>query len=74
MEFTGKSMKFKKWLACFEEVELPIGDLARDFRDDDNLPNTNDYEILLSYVEDLENETITNVFKSVWKYYSESPS
>ncbi len=75
MEFTGKNMKFKIWISYFQDVELPIGDLARYMRDDENFPDTNDYKKLLNYLKSCaENDTIINVFKSVWKYYSESSS
>jgi uncharacterized protein YozE (UPF0346 family) len=73
MEFTSKDMKFKIWISYFQDVELPIGDLARDIRDDENFPDTNDYKKILKYLKSCtENDTIINIFKSVWKYYSES--
>lgn len=37
-------MTFKKWLSKFVNVELPIGDLSREFSE--KLPETNDYNVL----------------------------
>ena len=37
---------FKNWIACFEKVDLPIGDLARDVAGDDDFPDDNVFEIL----------------------------
>ncbi|MBU2703601.1 uncharacterized protein YozE (UPF0346 family) [Sporomusaceae bacterium BoRhaA] len=75
MKNVGKAMKFNIWISYFQDVDLPIGDLARDIRDDENFPDTNDYKKLLNYIKNRsENDTVIDVFKSVWKYYSESPS
>jgi len=75
MKSTVKDMKFKIWISYFQDVDLPIGDLARNIRDDENFPDANDYKILLNYVKNnIGNDTTTEIFKNVWKYYSESPS
>ena len=75
MKSTVKDMKFKIWISYFQDVDLPIGDLARNIRDDENFPDTNDFKVLLNYVKrNIGNDTTTEVFKNVWKYYSESPS
>ena len=46
MEFTSKAIKFKMWISYFQEVDLPIGALAINIRDDENFPDTNDYKKL----------------------------
>lgn len=75
MEFTGKSIKFKMWISYFQEVDLPIGDLASNIRDDENFPDTNDYKKLLTYIKDRSSDdSLIKAFKSAWKYYSDDHS
>lgn len=41
---------FRRWIESFKDVDLPIGDLARDIKRCPDFPNSNDYEELRYYI------------------------
>ena len=44
-------MSFYKWLLKFEDVDLPIGDVAKHVKDDENFPKeSDDYKELNTYM------------------------
>lgn len=43
-------MTFKKWISYFEEVDLPIGDLAKDISNDPSFPDSVVYEEMSDYL------------------------
>lgn len=59
---------FKKWLANFESVDLPIGDLANDVKRDPRVPDSEQYDILLQYFS-AKGSHVAETFKSVWQFY-----
>lgn len=66
-------MKFKKWIIEFIDVNLPIGDLARDISSDKNFPAVNSYKVILSHLEsERASDSAIQTFESVWKFYEAS--
>lgn len=68
-------MTFKNFMACFREVDLPIGDLARDMQDDPDFPESKSAAEIRMHLEqsgacDAALETFDNAFKY---YQSEYP-
>jgi uncharacterized protein YozE (UPF0346 family) len=59
-------MTFKEWLGYFKEVDLPIGDLARDVYNDDNFPDSNDPDVLHDY---LLSTVAIDTFEDAFCYY-----
>ncbi|MBG9786913.1 hypothetical protein ABD74_04530 [Brevibacillus laterosporus] len=63
-------LTFKEWLAHFEFVDRPIGDLAKDVKKNDNFPETNDYNELLNYIESsAKHRNVIETFENAWSYY-----
>ncbi|MBF0709758.1 sterile alpha motif-like domain-containing protein [Gemella sp. GL1.1] len=66
-------MTFKNWILEFIDVNLPIGDLAKDVNFDNNFPNTSDKEVISEY---LQNQgafkDALETFEHSWKLYSSS--
>lgn len=67
-------MTFKDWLSYFKEVNLPIGDLAKDVAHDGKFPDTKDYEKINDY---LQNEArasraATDTFEKAYAFYADS--
>lgn len=44
-------MTFKEWIIKFKDVNLPIGDLAKDINSDKHFPNTKDHDLMIEYLE-----------------------
>ena len=63
-------MTFKNWLLRFCEVKLPIGDIARDVKDDKNFPDKNSHEAIFDYLESQHaGNPATVTFENAWNYY-----
>jgi uncharacterized protein YozE (UPF0346 family) len=65
-------MSFKEWIAKFEDVDRPIGDLAKDVLRDSKFPDGfNNQEQIISYLEQEKqaDSVVIEVFKDVWKAY-----
>ena len=63
-------MKFKKWVVKFNEVHLPIGDLARDIMNDDAFPESNDYDAMLDYLENIHaSDQAIQTFENAFAYF-----
>lgn len=61
---------FKTWLAKFEGVDLPIGDLARDVAKDSNFPGEDAFEFILEYLTYKRADTrVIETFCIVWNFY-----
>lgn len=43
-------MSFKQWILQFTNEDSPIGDLARDNKQDPKFPDSNSYDTLYSYL------------------------
>ena len=54
---------FKTWIANFKGVDLPIGDYANDIGRDENFPDTEDYQVVLS-----ENQMRNHDYSSVGNF------
>jgi len=66
-------MTFKKWILEFNDVKLPIGDLAKDISSDKNFPKVNSYEVILSHLESARaSDAAIETFENVWKFYVSS--
>ena len=63
-------MTFKKWLSKFVNVELPIGDLAREFSE--KLPETNDYDVLSAYFDQVSDYQKSSCFQACWEFYAKT--
>jgi len=65
-------MNFKEWLMHFKNVNLPIGDLAKEIERDENFPNTSDKEIILEHLESHNAmDGVINTFEYVYAFYKE---
>lgn len=61
---------FKTWLANFKGVDLPIGDLADNFLEDPNFPDSDDYYALRRFIlEKKYDEAVLDAFRVSWKFY-----
>ena len=62
---------FKRWLAEFRSVDLPIGDLARDASEDPNFPEDDDFCDIVSYVlrKCGSGREVLSVLAEAWSYY-----
>lgn len=69
-------MTFKEWLLKFEEVDLPIGDLAVHAAFDKKFPNTRDYDQILAYLvcEVKASSQVITVYRAAYAYYKDSCS
>ena len=64
MEGVDRMLTYKEWLLKFKDVDLPIGDLAKDVAEDPNFPNSKDRDINFDY---LESRNAANVVISVFE-------
>lgn len=67
-------LTFKQWLLKFIEVDLPIGDAAREINQDPNFPETKSYDVIFNY---LENEARASdgwirTYKDAFKFFKET--
>ena len=62
---------FKEWLEYFKDVDLPIGDLARDILADEEFPECEEYFELLEYVAGKAkyDSDVIDTFRTVWDFY-----
>lgn len=66
---------FKKWLANFEQVDLPIGDLAKDVAADKSFPDSDNKDEILSYLQSSSvhaSLAALETFETVWDFYQAS--
>ncbi len=65
------SYLFKDWIKNFENVDLPIGDLAKDIARSKDFPASNDYNALYGYVrvKAKYDRVILEVFETVWNFF-----
>lgn len=64
-------LTFKNWLLRFSEVNLPIGDLAREVKDDKSFPIQNSHKAILNYLENQHaGDPAIVTFENAWSYYS----
>lgn len=69
-------LTFKEWIIKFEDVDLPIGDLAIHAAHDNKFPNTRDFDVILHYlVHDVKASTkVIIAFEAAYRYYKDSCS
>lgn len=61
---------FKNWLANFIDVDLPIGDLARDSKTFKDFPAIDDYELIYNFIYSKGRSIeVMECFDEVWKFY-----
>ena len=66
-------LTFKAWLLKFIDVDLPIGDIAKEVAIDENFPNVKDYETISEYLEsNFTSDSFMRVFEYSYKMYYES--
>ncbi|MGN0402615.1 MAG: YozE family protein [Acetatifactor sp.] len=69
---------FKKWIVCFKDVDLPIGDLAEDISGDPDFPDEDYFGEILEHISNKCNGDphIIETFVLAWGYYlaSKDPS
>ena len=65
---------FKTWIKKFENVDLPIGDLAKAVKSDKNFPDSEDYTTINNYLISKSHNDIhvLNTFRTVWNFYISS--
>lgn len=64
-------MTFKKFILHFRDVDLPIGDLARDIENDLHFPDSNNQEELFQYLRNSSAcQAAMITFENAFKYYS----
>ncbi len=63
-------MTFKKFISCFTEVDLPIGDLARDIQGDSKFPDSFDKEVLYRHLKNSHAcQEALSTFENAFAYY-----
>ena len=62
---------FKTWIANFENVDLPIGDLAQDIARVDDFPEDDNFGEILDYIgrKSRWDSVIVETFCTVWNFY-----
>lgn len=66
-------MTFKTWILEFINVNLPIGDLARDINSDVNFPNVSDKDVIANYLQNIGAcREALETFEHSWEFYSRS--
>ncbi|WP_422122942.1 YozE family protein [Planococcus sp. X10-3] len=66
-------LTFKQWLLKFNEVDLPIGDAAREVAADPNFPETKSYKEIFNYLEDARaSDGWMRTYKEAFKFYSDT--
>lgn len=65
---------FKTWIVNFKDVDLPIGDLARDISSDADFPDSDDYYETLDYIarKSRYDHVVIDTFRVVWDFYKTS--
>lgn len=63
-------MNFKSWILKFKDVNLPIGDLAREIYPDSNFPTTSDKQEIYNYLKNTNAcDEILEIFDHAFDYY-----
>ena len=66
-------LTYKEWLLKFININLPIGDIAKEVSVDPNFPNVKDYESIFSYLEENHtSDSFMRVFEYSYKMYFDS--
>ena len=66
-------LTYKAWLLKFIDVDLPIGDIAKDVALDKDFPNTKDYDSIYEYLTTAGSaDSFMRVFEYSYKMYNES--
>lgn len=69
---------FKNWIVCFKDVDLPIGDLAKDISMDPDFPTEDYFGEILEHIDNKYkgDPNILEIFTLTWGYYlaSKDPS
>ncbi|KGI42483.1 hypothetical protein KY55_10390 [Clostridium tetani] len=61
---------FKSWITNFKEVDLPIGDLARDIINDSNFPKDDTFGIIHEYIcYKTTSSEVIETFVTTWNFY-----
>lgn len=64
---------FKKWIANFESVNLPIGDLSKDISSDKDFPISDDFQVIYDYIRHKSSsDSALETFVAVWNFYTAS--
>ncbi|MUV40613.1 YozE family protein [Levilactobacillus brevis] len=64
-------MSFYDWLLKFKEVDLPIGDLAKDAEKDDTFPKESvEWNEIEKHLSPRANESVMDVAQNDFNYYS----
>ena len=64
---------FLTWIKNFKDVDLPIGDLAKDILMDINFPQEDSYEIIYNYLINRRADyAVIETFSNVWNFYISS--
>ncbi|MBT2600913.1 MULTISPECIES: YozE family protein [unclassified Oceanobacillus] len=68
-------MTFKNWIIKFKDVNLPIGDLAKDIDSDKHFPDTKDHDTMLEYLEKRNAYHLAiETFERSYRFYQEEIS
>ena len=62
---------FKSWIENFKDVDLPIGDLAKDILADDDFPEDDTFYDILEYIarKSHYDHVIIDTFRTAWNFY-----
>lgn len=64
---------FKTWILKFIEVDLPIGDLARDISNDNDFPDSESFSEMFEYLQRIHaSGDAMDAFVTVWNFYLSS--
>lgn len=64
---------FKTWIANFKDVDLPIGDLARDILSNPDFPEEDDFGYIHEYLISKNfGSNVIETFSTVWCFYCAS--
>lgn len=64
---------FQTWIENFRDVDLPIGDLARDIAEDPEFPIEDSFAIIHEYIcGKAKHPSIIETFVLVWNFYQVS--
>lgn len=70
MNFNETPWTFKTWLANFIDVDLPIGDLAKDVQRTKDFPDSEDYDTIYKFIRSkTRDRDVLECFNEVWKFY-----
>lgn len=62
---------FKSWIAEFKNVDLPIGDFAKDVVSDDDFPDVESFIDIFEYLQDKKASLkALDAFVNIWTFYT----